>query len=212
MVYSTKCAGFLHHVNAQEFDINLDEMPLAERLAFQRAQLKQNLGMVGQFGGDDDDLISDEDLVMHTKLEQAKKEEEVKREAEVENTEGMSARQRNAAKRRAKKMAKDTTTKRGRGASASASAPAPKADESAPKKGRNMKTVVTDQPQSSDKVVLESVVDNEKAYEDTTVWPFQDITEDLCHDLFKYVFASASFAAFPELPDSRRPATAPIGR
>lgn len=168
----------------EEFDINLDEMPLAERLAFQRAQLKQNLGMVGQFGGDDDDLISDEDLVMHTKLEQAKKEEEVKREAEVENTEGMSARQRNAAKRRAKKMAKDTTTKRGRGASASASAPAPKADESAPKKGRNMKTVVTDQPQSSDKVVLESVVDNEKAYEDTTVWPFQDITEDLCHDLF----------------------------
>ncbi|ELR19914.1 SNF2 family Nterminal domain containing protein [Acanthamoeba castellanii str. Neff] len=184
----------------EEFDINLDEMPLAERLAFQRAQLKQNLGMVGQFGGDDDDLISDEDLVMHTKLEQAKKEEEVKREAEVENTEGMSARQRNAAKRRAKKMAKDTTTKRGRGASASASAPAPKADESAPKKGRNMKTVVTDQPQSSDKVVLESVVDNEKAYEDTTVWPFQDITEDLCHDLFKYRFLSSPTHADPRQP------------
>jgi hypothetical protein len=200
----------------QEFDINLDEMPLAERLAFQRAQLKQNLGMVGQFGGDDDDLISDEDLVMHTKLEQAKKEEEVKREAEAENTEGMSARQRNAAKRRAKKMAKETTaTKRGRGASSSASAAkAPAASESAPaKKGRNMKTVVTDQPQSSDKVVLESVVDNEKAYEDTTIWPFQDLTEELCHDLFKYSSLLCSLLCFSlSVTHSPPQPTAPIGR
>lgn len=159
-------------------------MPLSERLALQRAQLKQNLGLVSQFGGGDDDLIEDEDLIVQSKLEQVKREEEAKKvEAEAEiNTEGMSARQRNAAKRRAKKMAKESTTKRSKGGAPSSSSTA----TTEQKKGRNMKTVVTDQPQSSDKVVLESVVDTEKAYEDSTVWPFQDFCEELCHDLFKY--------------------------
>lgn len=148
----------------------------------QRAQLKQNLGLVGQFGGQDDDLVADEDLLVQTKLETAKKEEEAKKEAEMEiNTEGMSARQRNAAKRRAKKMAKEATSTRGKETSSTFSP-----SLTAENRGRNLKTVVTDQPQSSEKIVLESVVDSEKAYASTSLWPFQDFCEELCHDLFKY--------------------------
>ncbi len=58
-------------------------------------------------------------------------------------------------------------------------------DEADTKRGRNMKTVVTEQPQMSNKVVLESVVDTTKTFEDSKIWPFQSFCEELCNDLFK---------------------------
>jgi hypothetical protein len=54
---------------------------------------------------------------------------------------------------------------------------------------RGMKTVVTDQPQTSDKIVLESVVDTDKAFDSSKEWPFAPFCEDLRHDLFEYVFS-----------------------
>ncbi len=55
---------------------------------------------------------------------------------------------------------------------------------------RGMKTVVTEQPQTSDKIVLESVVDTDKAFDSSKEWPFAQFCEDLCHDLFEYLFHS----------------------
>jgi hypothetical protein len=54
-----------------------------------------------------------------------------------------------------------------------------------PKRARGLKSVVTEQPQTSDKIVVESVVDQEKVF-DSREWPFAPICEDLCRDLFKY--------------------------
>ncbi len=58
-------------------------------------------------------------------------------------------------------------------------------DEHGNKRARSLKSVVTDQPQTSDKIVIESVVDAEKAF-DSKEWPFAPLCEDLCRDLFKY--------------------------
>jgi len=128
-------------------------------------------------------LSDDEDIVMSTSwyTEEKNKTEPEEVVVAAESTAGMSARQRNAAKRKAKKIAKEATAKRGKQAASSTGAPK--------SKGRNMKTVITDQPQTSSKVVLESVVDHEKPY-DETCWPFQYICEQLCCDLFKYSASS----------------------
>lgn len=57
-----------------------------------------------------------------------------------------------------------------------------------------MKSVVTDQPQTADKIVVESVVDYDKIFDSTREWPFSHFCDDLCHDLFEYVTTPISMA------------------
>jgi hypothetical protein len=50
-----------------------------------------------------------------------------------------------------------------------------------------LKTVVTAQPSTSDKVVVESVVDTERTFDDESEWPLERFCAELFIDLFEYV-------------------------
>jgi hypothetical protein len=50
----------------------------------------------------------------------------------------------------------------------------------------SLKTVVTSQPQNSDKVVIEMVVDNNATIESDS-WPFEHLCAIFCNELFEYV-------------------------
>ena len=52
--------------------------------------------------------------------------------------------------------------------------------------------MVTEQSHTSDKIVIESVVDQEKVF-DSREWPFAPLCEDLSRDLFEYVATPFSF-------------------
>ena len=55
--------------------------------------------------------------------------------------------------------------------------------ETTPKKG--LKSVVTAQPQNSDKVVVEAVADSNLALEDELSWPFSLMCNVFCNELFE---------------------------
>ena len=47
--------------------------------------------------------------------------------------------------------------------------------------------MVTAQPSTSDKVVVESVVDTERTFDDESEWPLERFCAELFVDLFEYV-------------------------
>lgn len=47
--------------------------------------------------------------------------------------------------------------------------------------------MVTAQPSTSDKVVVESVVDTERTFDDESEWPLERFCAELFIDLFEYV-------------------------
>ena len=53
-----------------------------------------------------------------------------------------------------------------------------------------LKSVVTEQPQEENKVVIESVVDVDRAFEDLNDWPFERFCDELMNELFEFVFIS----------------------
>lgn len=50
---------------------------------------------------------------------------------------------------------------------------------------KKLKTVVTAQPSTSDKVVVESVVDTERTFDDESEWPLERFCAELFIDLFE---------------------------
>eukprot|EP01132_Coremiostelium_polycephalum_P001343 gene1343-1696_t len=156
----------------QEFDLgeidpNSDPK---EQLLKQKKLLRKRLGLDGFGGGQEDDLelFDDDDLIVNTKQQLKRKREDESKEKEkkdiatVLDTSGMSARERNRAKRKAKTTAKE-------------------------KEASTSSATSTKQPQNSDKIVIESVLDVDKAYNQDE-WPFTSLYNDFVIDLFNPVW------------------------
>ena len=91
------CAG-------NEFDLDLDGMSQAERVAFQRKQLKERLGFAEAFGSGTNDFVEDEDLIQIDSARSSSSDQLI-------DMSQLSARERVQLKRKMKKM-KTTDTKR----------------------------------------------------------------------------------------------------
>jgi hypothetical protein len=108
-------------------------------------------------------------------------EEKLQKGAEIENMlhQPTSARMR----ARMKKEAKRAMQKEGDGAKLRSS------QSSLNNSDANIKTrsVVTDQPQNKDKIVIESVFDADRAFEDANEWPFERFCDELLIEMVKYV-------------------------
>ncbi|EFA86022.1 SNF2-related domain-containing protein [Heterostelium album PN500] len=167
-----------------------------EILKIQRRKIKKKLGL-DDITSNGMELIDDEDLIYIKKeptnnnnnnsnqqqqqsLQQ--QEEDRKDIGTVLDTSGMSAREKNKAKRKAKSTLKESTsgtTKRYKEMNSSA--------DNLKKSNQSVKAPtkqhITEQPQNSGVIVLESVLDVDKAYNQDE-WPFTSLYDDLLIDLF----------------------------
>lgn len=175
----------------QEYDVALDEKNPAERFARQRKSLSRRLGLDGceQFLDvnemfRDDDLIqsgpsSENGLGMQYSSRQGAQQLVANMvPANIPRT--LSARERNLLKRKAKGSLKET----------------PKGwceddeiDEPSSKRVKSTKSVVVDQSQSGDKILMEAVLDEDIVGQSCDGrWPFSNFVEQLMHDMFDSVW------------------------
>jgi len=179
----------------EEIDPNMDPKEL---LLKQKKRLKKRLGL------DDfpvklelENIVDDEDIIVNTKKKSSSSattntKQEKKEDIEsVLDTTGMSARERNKAKRKARSTIKEKeeskqSTKRFKDVNGSTTSSTNNSNSNNNNNNNNSKSTkqhVTEQPQNSDKIVIESVLDVEKAYNQDE-WPFTSIYNDLIIDLF----------------------------
>ncbi|XP_004554604.1 TATA-binding protein-associated factor 172 isoform X1 [Maylandia zebra] len=182
-----------------EFELQDDktgEMDPKERLACQRKLLQKKLGldMGAAIGMNTDELFNDEDLD-YTCQPNALRAHGSKatagsssgnhltiQAAELIDSEfrpGMSSRQKNKAKRMAKLVAKQRSRDMD---------PNEKSNDSfegePEEKRRKTTNVVTEQPATEHKILVDNVPDNSSLFEETNEWPLESFCEELCNDLF----------------------------
>uniref|UniRef100_A0AAX7TSS5 BTAF1 RNA polymerase II, B-TFIID transcription factor-associated n=1 Tax=Astatotilapia calliptera TaxID=8154 RepID=A0AAX7TSS5_ASTCA len=179
-----------------EFELQDDktgEMDPKERLACQRKLLQKKLGldMGAAIGMNTDELFNDEDLDYtcqpnalraHGSKATAGSSSGNHLAAELIDSEfrpGMSSRQKNKAKRMAKLVAKQRSRDMD---------PNEKSNDSfegePEEKRRKTTNVVTEQPATEHKILVDNVPDNSSLFEETNEWPLESFCEELCNDLF----------------------------
>jgi TATA-binding protein-associated factor len=136
-----------------------------EELARQRQQILKALDLKPE----DETFIEDADLTLGETVEMNEKPRDASKNAEIEAT-LTSSRMRNQAKRKLKDAYNRPTP-----------VPTPLPSMASDKK---TKTVLTDQPQQEDKVVMEAVLDVDRAFEDVNEWPLERFCDELCVELF----------------------------
>ncbi|GAM29011.1 hypothetical protein SAMD00019534_121870 [Acytostelium subglobosum LB1] len=145
-----------------------------ELLKIQKRKIKKKLGL-DDITSNGMELIDDDDLLVNPVVKQEAADER-KDISTVLDTTGMSARERNKAKRKAKTSLRESTqaqpTKRYKDLNSSSDA-----------LRKSTKQHITEQPQNSGVIVLESVLDVDKAYNQDE-WPFTALYEDLLIALF----------------------------
>eukprot|EP00124_Ichthyophonus_hoferi_P002688 Ihof_evm3s194 gene=Ihof_evmTU3s194 len=166
-----------------EYDVDYDTMDPSERLAMQRKTLKSRLGL--SFGGDMDFDIQDED-VAYIKSEKAKPGTPTDQSAvDITNElSGLSARERNRAKRLARIKAKPGRTKPG-----GRTGPKEEIDRPAtPSIGGNVGPTLGHSIKKSRSMPGTPIGYNDDMigleYVDTDCCPFEAFCEELRHDLF----------------------------
>ncbi|KAG6551134.1 hypothetical protein Mapa_007369 [Marchantia paleacea] len=180
-----------------QYDISVDNTKTsAERLARQKKNLRRRLGLDGceQFM-DVSDMIRDEDLMSHRGAYTngdgpshgyygqvgAKQEVQDLVANMMPLARSLSARERNMLKRKAKVIVKDGNSKEWQEEE--------DAQEPSAKRTKNTKAVITEQPQSGDKLVMEAVLDDDSPEpEGDGRWPFGHFVELLIHDMFDTVW------------------------
>eukprot|EP00794_Sanderia_malayensis_P009222 gene9222-10196_t len=181
-----------------EDDSNMEGCSSQEILARQRQILKKRLGL-DLIGGEDfgmDNLVDDKDLVVSQSSRKPKlgaigKKSSFEKSAElmaiekasISSNRDMSAREKNKALRKAKKLIKQRSKdQQDFVLTSSKSVELP--DVPAAKKFRRSASVVIEQPCDSNKVLVDQVTDNVATMDDMEHWPFQNFCADLCNDLF----------------------------
>lgn len=175
----------------QEYDVAVDEKNPAERFARQRKSLSRRLGLdVCEQFLDVNEMIRDDDLIQsgpssenglgmqYSSRQGAQQLVANMVPANIPRT--LSARERNLLKRKAKGSLKET----------------PKGwceddeiDEPSSKRVKNTKSVVVDQSQSGDKILMEAVLDEDIVGQSCDGrWPFCNFVEQLMHDMFDSVW------------------------
>ncbi|XP_078611730.1 TATA-binding protein-associated factor 172-like isoform X3 [Branchiostoma floridae x Branchiostoma japonicum] len=179
-----------------EFDVDENElaaMDPKERLAYQKKQIHKRLGLdvAGTVGVDTQQFFQDEDLVMRPELNshaqrqqrtQLSAADAVAQEMAVVKP-GMSAREKNRAKRKAKSLAKQRSKDIQEGVPDLSSNSQSQGEEPDPKRKRTT-AVLVDQPADADRVVMDQVLDSSVMFEESEDWPFESFCEVLLNDLF----------------------------
>ncbi|XP_068114094.1 TATA-binding protein-associated factor 172 [Hyperolius riggenbachi] len=169
-----------------EFEVQEDksvEVDPKERIARQRKLLQRKLGLdVGAaIGMNTEELFNDEDLdYMPTNTLVNKPTLQAAEFIDSEFLPGMSNRQRNKAKRMAKLIAKQ----RSRDVSETNEKSSDSTDGEPEEKRRKVTNVVISQPATESKVLIDNVPDNSSVFEETSEWPLESFSEELCNDLF----------------------------
>eukprot|EP00898_Chlorokybus_atmophyticus_P005845 jgi/Chlat1/6261/Chrsp44S05775 len=187
----------------QEYDVLADpSLTPQQRLERQAINLRKRLGLDGveQFM-DMTEVISYEDLVQRPsgspgRLQCQQSSQAIgaaELMAEMEKAATLSAREKNVLKRKAKALAR-TGSQLHASPSLSIDADADRTGEDATsaerplKRERSMRSMMTPQPQSSDKLVIEAAIDTaaEAALDAAASgrWVFTSLCEDLLHDIF----------------------------
>lgn len=152
-----------------------------ERLANQKAQLEQRMGIGAQLLGMTD-MIDDDDFrpsatPTPTKIVTEESRQKIADvQAVLNNANIMSARERNRLKRKAKEEAKTREQER--------KLENLRGSMEVKEKKKEFKNVVTEQPQKNDKLVIEAVADTEAMLNSESVWPFHMICAILLNELF----------------------------
>ncbi|CAH1273032.1 BTAF1 [Branchiostoma lanceolatum] len=179
-----------------EFDLDENElaaMDPKERLAHQKRQIHKRLGLdvAGAVGVDTQQFFQDEDLVMRPELNshaqrqqrtQISAADAVAQEMAAVKP-GMSAREKNRAKRKAKSLAKQRSKDIQEGVPDLSSNSQSQGEEPDPKRKRTT-AVLVDQPADADRVVMDQVLDSSVMFEESEDWPFESFCEVLLNDLF----------------------------
>lgn len=178
-----------------EVDEEVQGVILKERLAKQRQMLNKRLGLdvAERLGLDTSDIFSNEDLASRCPTEsrskngQAANQLNKKAISEIVQAEiaqlgpGLSSREINRAKRKAKLVAKQKSREAQELAAATANGN--EAEEPEIKKRRTT-NVLVEQPSQEDMVFMDNVPDNTFVWEDACEWPFESLCDQLCQDLF----------------------------
>ncbi|KAI5064208.1 hypothetical protein GOP47_0020878 [Adiantum capillus-veneris] len=179
----------------QEYDIAADEKNSAERFARQKKSLSRRLGLDGceQFI-DVNEFVRDDDLMLRgsgsengSGMHQSPGRSRQGVQQLVANMvpagsipRTLSARERNLLKRKAKGSLKETTK---------GWCEDDEIEEPSSKRVKNTKSLVVDQSQSGDKILMEAVVDEDIVGQTCDGhWPFCNFVEQLLHDIFDSVW------------------------
>ncbi|KAG1688012.1 TATA-binding protein-associated factor 172 [Nymphon striatum] len=168
-------------------------MDAKEKLACQRQLLNKKLGLdvAEKMGIDTSDIFTNEDLVIYSptnvKRDSLKKLKAAQKRAVAELVEvqmsqisGLSSREMNRAKRKARIIAKQKS-KEATNSKDSSGSNTPEAEPPVKK----LKSVLVDQSASEDKGVVDNIINNsEPLWEENTCWPFESFCDQLCQDLF----------------------------
>ncbi|KAG0222703.1 TATA-binding protein-associated factor mot1 [Mortierella sp. GBA43] len=186
----------------KEYDLDLSDLDPAERLALQKKNLAANLGLTSQFM--DVDLVDEADLSGPKPLPKPIKQEQLPGSVNSGSSkaplpspglhndvdlEGLSARERNKLKRRAKTDLKFKGKDKVRviDLAGRRKGPDTPGTPSTPGVGRDGQdgSYFEITPQSDDnKVVVEAKLPVQSVLETSTEWPFEGICDLLCMDLF----------------------------
>ena len=174
---------------ALENDPDYQKMSFQERASFHRQQLQEQLGLVSQgkvFSTgletfiDDSDLEVSPDVAGHLSSsgQQLLQQHIQKQEVVGVSGLGLSAREKNKAKRKAKLFARrtsrDTDQEKGEG--------------EPPTKKPKTTSVVVEQAGQSDKVVIDHIPDTDSVFEETDDWPFFGFCEEMFNNLFSPIW------------------------
>lgn len=182
--------------SGQEYDVFDEELlglDVKERLSRQQDILRRRLGLVPGVDSGMDILLDDEDILpahaVGQKTVQKQKSKDGQSTADlvaaeiaaISSSVGMSSREKNKAKRRAKILAKQRSKDNNSPVGIST-----KEEKEGPpeKKFKHTAQVVVDQPEDPDKIVIDSVRDTSSWFEEEVEWPFTTFCQDLCHELF----------------------------
>eukprot|EP00058_Branchiostoma_floridae_P013865 XP_002599353.1 hypothetical protein BRAFLDRAFT_64294 [Branchiostoma floridae] len=161
-----------------EFDVDENElaaMDPKERLVYQKKQIHKRLGLdvAGAVGVDTQQFFQDEDLVMRPELNShAQRQQRIQLSAADAVAQemaavkpGMSAREKNRAKRKAKSLAKQRSKDIQEGVPDLSSNSQSQGEEPDPKRKRTT-AVLVDQPADADRVVMDQVLDSSVMFEE----------------------------------------------
>jgi TATA-binding protein-associated factor len=170
--------------NKLEDDPDYQKMTQQEKAAFHRQQLKQKLGLVAQgkvFSTGLEQLFDDSDLIITSSVHQQapRRTKQLVDVSELNALTGMSAREKNRAKRKAKMAAKKNKQNDKDCINDGQSSIGPPS-------AKKLKTssVVVEQAGDSDKVLIDQVADEESLYDNSEEWPFTWFCQEMFHLLF----------------------------
>ncbi|GAB6025941.1 btaf1 RNA polymerase II, B-TFIID transcription factor-associated, 170kDa [Chamberlinius hualienensis] len=177
-----------------ELNENLQGVELRENLARQRTLLNQRLGLEAaeKMGLDLGDIVTNEDIAPHyqhsthvisnkANLQRNKKAISEMVIAELSQLgSGLSSREMNRAKRKARLIAKQKSKEAQQEVAGSVPTNGIDIDEPEFKKVKTM----DDQRHQEDASAAESINESSQLYEESGEWPFESLCDQLCHDLF----------------------------